>query len=269
MRASKGTGLALGRSLLVLVLLGVLIGGVYQVLLTNQRIQSHRAGEVDGPTSLQAGIEVLAQELREASPSGGDLTRIGRREVAFRASRAFGITCGIVSREPLTLAVVPEGRRFAVGDQLFVFSAGHGMAMNDDAWVPWRVEAVEEAGSCGESDTEAQVLVMDGDSRSHAGAGIGRGSFVRAWEPVRYFVETLDGEPHVILDRAGERTRLIGPLADDEGFELNYFDELGRATADPSVVRTAEVTLRALGQADGSRRVRAVDSLSTLIFLRN
>ena len=250
------------------VLVAVLMGAIYQVLAANQRIATVQRKQLLDQQTLSMGIDLLAQELREVSAVGGDLTMLGSQMVAFRAFRAFGLTCEVLSDGPVSLRVAYQGTRFQKGDQVYLFVDGDPEISEDDHWRPFEVAEAHAGGSCGEDGIDAQELTLSGPGPSALEGKIHRGAVVRSWEEVQYAVGRVRGEPYLIRAENGHRSPLVGPLAERNGFELRYLDVEGSPTMALTEVATARITLRTQGDQEG-RLGPVGDSLTTSVFLRN
>ena len=102
-RSAKG-GFTLIEILVVAVLGSLLILSAYQVLQVTQQSYTTIHNKVTDQNSLRAGADVLFSELREISPSGGDLLAIdsddATAEAYMRAAGQSGIpTAFIVGRD--------------------------------------------------------------------------------------------------------------------------------------------------------------------------
>ena len=262
----RGAGLP---ALLVgVALVAVLTGAIYQVLVTNRRIVTVQRKQLLDQQALSTGIDLLAQELREVSAVGGDLTMLGSQMVAFRAFRAFGLTCEVLSDGPVSLRVAYQGARFKMGDQVYLFVDGDPEISGDDHWRPFEVAEAQAGQRCGEDGIDAQELRLSDPGLSALEGRIHRGAVVRSWEEVQYAVGRVRGQPYLTREENGHRSPLVGPLAERNGFELRYMDVDGNPTMALTEVATVRITLRT--QRDQEAGLGPVgDSLTTSVFLRN
>jgi hypothetical protein len=256
--------------LLVAVVLGALIlGSIYQVLVTNQRISAVQREQVLGQQTVRAGLDVLARELRELSAGAGDLVAMEADRVEFRASRAFGLACEVVNSTPPVLTVAIEGNAFQDGDDVFVFGDGNAQIASDDQWFSVTVDAAVAGETCGDDDVLAQELRLSGPLAQADANSIRRGAIVRQWESVEYELRAVDGGVFLVRISGGEAARLVGPLRPDDGLAFEYLDEDGNATAVAANVARIRITLRTFSAVRTEQGRVVADSLTTSVFLRN
>jgi len=255
--------------LIVAMMIGtVLIGAIYQVLLTNQRVATVQREQVLGQQTVRAGIDLLAQEIREISAAGGDLVTLNASSVGFRALRAFGVACNVVNSVPPVLRVANEGRAFVVGDSVFVFADGNPLIAADDQWFMAAVTSVTNGLTCGTDAVNAQSLSLSAPGTQANSNLIQMGAIVRGWQGAQYSLATVGGIVYLVRQQGGETARLVGPLRGGDGVTFRYLTENGAATNVPANVARIEITLRSLsGLTDNG--VQLVDSLTTSVNLRN
>ena len=106
-------------------------------------------------------VEVLFAELREVSPSGGDILAMSQDSITVRLMRKFSIVCGtdwtgqpkvrVISDFVLnsgdTLYIMGGTNRFATGDSVFVFADNDEDMIRDDAWIAARITPREAMAS--------------------------------------------------------------------------------------------------------------------------
>lgn len=281
--------------LVYMVIAVIVVGGVYQVLIGQNRLYSKQRELQDVRGTLRAAGNLLAFELRQAASSEGDLYAISDTSFMLRSMIGSGVLCRI---EPVTGFVysfykvtgsVEPRPKLANGtprDSLFLFSAG-GTGTGDDQWLTLGVDtmttntgAVDGMEFCvwGDSSTIASDLLVRVDT---AGVGVPTGVTIGA--PVRFFERVQYGLyqdggrwwlgralPQVLDDYE----RLIGPMMppNDSGLALIYYDASGNPTSDPSQVRMVDIVLRAesLKQARGDEGMPAAqeDSMTIRVYLR-
>ena len=260
--------IALPVLLVGVVLAGMLMGAIYQVLVANQRISTAQSGQLIAQQALSAGIDLLAQELRGVSAVGGDLTITGDQMVAFRAPRAFGLTCEVLSEQPLTLRVAQEATAFEKGNHVYVFVDGDPQIGEDDSWHAFEILTAVDGLTCGEDGVEAQELRLSSPDPHAARGKVRQGAPVRSWQDVLYTVGQVRGEPYLIREAEGQRAPLGGPLQTENGFEIRFMDGAGELTSATREVTTVRITLRTRGEGNGLSG-SVGDSLATSVFLRN
>ena len=246
----------------------VLMGAVYQVLVTNQRVSVVQSEQVAGHQTVRAGIDLLTQELREVSAAGGDLLVIEEDRVSFRALRAHGLVCvgGSVTTPVLRAAVMT--RSFLAGESLYVFADLDPETAADDAWLETTIQDAEDEQTCGADNHPAQNLTVTGFDATHW-TSIRQGAPLRSWEEIEYTVEAFSGELYLVRVAGGSVARLVGPLRDGDGLRFDYLDEDGDPAATPAEVRIVTLELRTASLATTESGEAIGDSLTTSVQLRN
>jgi len=257
--------------LLVAAVIGtVLMGAVYQVLVSNQRISGVQREQVVAHQTVRAGLDLLAQELREVSASGGDLLVLGGDSVAFRAFRAHGVVCAVAADGATSIRVMPLGRPFADEEQLYVFADDDPETAVDDAWFSSITQSAGTLGAvtCG-ADNRAAQRIMPGLSATQL-LRVRPGATVRSWERVRYGMVVRNGESFLMRQVQGQAAApLVGPLEPGVGLVFDYLDAIGNETAAAAQVARVQITLRTMSEARTEAGQQVRDSLTTSVFLRN
>jgi len=269
-RGHPSAGFTLVELLIAAVIATILMGAVYQILVTNQRISGVQREQVVAHQTVRAGIDLLAQELREVSASGGDLLVLGGDSVAFRAFRAHGVVCAIGADGPSSIRVMPLGRPFVNEEQIYVFADDDPETAVDDAWFRSTVQDAGTLGAvtCGSDNREAQGI-MPGLSAAQL-LRVRPGAIVRSWERVRYGLVVRDGESFLMRQVQGQAAApLVGPLAPGVGLVFEYLDAVGNETAAAAQVARVQITLRTVSEERTEAGQQVADSLTTSVFLRN
>lgn len=256
--------------LMVAILIGtILMGSIYQVLVTNQRLALVQREQVLGQQTTRAGLDLLVQELREVSAGGGDLTAIQNNRVEFRALRAFGVACQVVNGPPPLVTVANEGRPFVAGDSVYLFADGNPAIAADDQWFTAAVTEVTNGLTCGTDAVPAQRLALSGPADEDTADLILSGTLVRRWEGVAYAMQEINGVTYIVREQGGSTDRLVGPIRSGNGLTFRYLDDTGVQTNIPASVVRIEVTLRTLSNARDQAGALVMDSLTTSVNLRN
>lgn len=264
-------GFTLVETVVAMLIAAILLGATYQVLVTTQRVSTVQTEQILANQTVRAAVDVLAQELRETSIAGGDLTLADADRVEFRALRTFGVAC--VVDEP-SLRVANFGRRFSTQDRVFVFADGDRSTAVDDTWHPATVVDIPGLSEfCpGSPPKPAQRLALAGGIDGEWG-GVRQGAPVRGFQVVAYHEGEVDGEPYLVRTAEGATVPLVGPLDPDGGLELEYLDADGNVLGTPATpgnVRRVRITVRA---ASGARMAPGADPvggvLTTTVFVRN
>jgi len=266
----RSAGFTLVELLVAAVIGTVLMGAVYQVLVSNQRISGVQREQVVAHQTVRAGLDLLAQELREVSASGGDLLVLGGDSVAFRAFRAHGVVCAVAADGATSIRVMPLGRPFADEEQLYVFADDDPETAVDDAWFSSITQSAGTLGAvtCG-ADNRAAQRIMPGLSATQL-LRVRPGATVRSWERVRYGMVVRNGESFLMRQVQGQAAApLVGPLEPGVGLVFDYLDAIGNETAAAAQVARVQITLRTMSEARTEAGQQVRDSLTTSVFLRN
>lgn len=267
-RAGRTAGFTIVELLVAAVVASILMGAVYQVLVTNQRISVVQREQMAGHQTVRAGLDLLAQELREVSGGGGDLLEAEEDQIAFRALRAQGIACLVGSAvNPVVNVLVPT-RPFVAGEPLYLFADDDPETDDDDSWLQATIQDADGGVTCGTDLQPAQELTLTGLDAAQW-AQIGAGAQVRSWEEVEYTVQDYSGVSYLVRIQDGDAARLVGPLAAGNGLRFEYLDTDADPTANAGEVRQIRVILRTTSVAQTGSGGSIADSLSTSVHLRN
>jgi len=259
--------------LLVVAVLGALVlVATYNVLITNQRTYTVNAANIQGQQTVRAGMDVLFSELREISPSGGDLINMDDQSVTIRVMRAAAILCDTVPKGPLGLArnpykVVNLGDKVAANDSMWLFDENDSTITDDDTWfriqATVRVDATTCQGLAGQELRFAGATFLVADTPT-------LGSLARVFTTYTYELGAYNGEPYLVR-RASDGTEapLVGPIRADDGVSFEYLDSDGNVTADGDEVAQIVVTVRTESQARDAQGDLITDSLKTRVYTRN
>jgi prepilin-type N-terminal cleavage/methylation domain-containing protein len=277
-------GFTLVELLIGLVLIGILSAGIYQVLVSNQRVYMAQTQRIEMQQNVRAAAAILPAEFRELDATDGDILAMSATGIRIRAMRQLALLCSApvlgVGAPVLTVRQSPfyGTRTFDITrDSILVYYEGDEGTRSDDGWVIGRITSIADA-TCPEVPAAAAWALTTSLS---FGAGqisqtgrIQTGSPVRGFEPVTYgLYQSSDGRWYVGQRQGSAAMQpLVGPLLSN-GLSLAYYDSTGAVTAVPARVALIQVTLRAettnpIRQADGSL-ARAVDSVTTWVSLRN
>jgi prepilin-type N-terminal cleavage/methylation domain-containing protein len=246
----------------------VFLGAVYQVLVTNQRVSVAQREQVAGHQTVRAGIDLLTQEIREVSASGGDLLVIEDDRIAFRALRAHGLACEVGSAGSPILQVAVMTRPFQSGETVYVFGDLDPETEEDDVWIEATIQDAQDGETCGADDLPAQDLTVSGLGTSDWDR-VRIGALVRSWEEIEYGVQDYAGELYLVRIEDDVAARIVGPLDGAAGLQLSYRNATGAATAVPSDVRYVAIEMRTRSPAREQGGGIIADSLTTAVHLRN
>jgi type II secretory pathway pseudopilin PulG len=141
-RRTSESGFTIVELLVYLIIAVIIVAGVYNVLIGQQRLYMKQRELQDVRASLRASANLLAFELRQASASGGDIYGIGPYEVRLRSIQGAGVVCAIHGSQP-RLGLVTRWGEFkdTEVDSAFILSVG-GPSTADDGWVIGRINKV-------------------------------------------------------------------------------------------------------------------------------
>lgn len=271
-------GFTLIELIVVAVLGSLVLGAVLQVLITNQRTYTAQTATVSGQQSTRMALDVLFNELREASASGDDLIGMGRDSLRLRLMRKFGVTCstGIAS---LQLTVLREtnifnmvgSNMFEVGDSVFVYADNNGNTEDDDVWIPATITAVDTAGvTCPQDGAPAATLTFLGQAAAFAADSVGIGAPIRSFKTYTFGDTILYGDVYFARrEGSGPMIPVAGPLKATDGLDFTYRDAFGTVTAVDTDVRQIEVLVRTGSNVLDSRGEVVSDSITAWIYTRN
>lgn len=263
-------GVTLIELIVVIVVAGIVMAATVGLLVSNQRLFSANSEQVLVQQTVRAGVEVVAQELREVSPSLGDLLSISATQLQVRAVRRAGIVCAVTNTSPLTLVVRNRGQAFEEGDPTTFFVDNDVDTSTDDYWATGTLSSVSAGGTCVDGSTGDQTLALSGVAPGTASLQTRVGALVRAFESFTYGFVTLDGEPYLGRVAAdGTSVPLVGPVETGTGIAFEYRDAAGNATTTPADVATVRVTVRASSEARFQDGRQAADEVTRIIHLRN
>lgn len=259
------SGFTLVELLVSVVIAGILLTAIYQVLETNQRISLVQSEQILAQQTVRAGVDLLAQELREVSAGGGDLLRAEAGRVEFRALRSFGIACVV---NPPQLRVVVQGQPFTMGrPDVYLFVEGDPESSADDRWVEARLNELPQNETCPGS-RPARRLVLGGVAGDDW-ADVRPGAVVRSFVTVAYHLASDETGWYLARTMDDETVFLVGPVVPEAGVRFEYLDDRGNVTGVLPDIRQVRVSLLTDSRVR-DRSGRGVEgALATTVFLRN
>jgi hypothetical protein len=271
--------------LIVVTVLGALVlGAVLQVLITNRRAYTAQRATVSGQQSTRMAVEVLFAELRELSPSGGDIIAMSDDTLRVRLMRKFSVVCdtdfGVIptltvrdSITPVTsdsLWLTVGANAFAAGDEVFVWADNDPNRDDDDVWFSATVSAVDDASTVACPDGHGALELRFGGLQAlFLNDSVGIGAPVRSYRTYTFGTTTLNGD--VYLGRRtgnGDMIPITGPLQASDGLEFVYRDSLDAITSDRDDVSQIEVIVRTGSEVLGPLGEMVQDSVRVWIYTR-
>jgi prepilin-type N-terminal cleavage/methylation domain-containing protein len=274
-------GFTLIEIMISLVIMMMVLGAVYKLILSSQRLARGQAERVTLQSNVRVGSLAVLNDLRELNTATGglasdnDILAIAANSITYRGMRGGGFICQAptatevrISRSSFSGYRDPDATR----DGLYVFIDGDPDTETDDAWLPVAITAVSTAAACpggnGITLTTANTAAL---------VGLPTRTPVRFFEVMELKLHQADGQSWLGARSvsAGEAVQpVLGPLANDSGFVLTYLDGAGAVTADRTAIKSIQVTLRGLSEGavntgieGGQARVQ--EALVSQILLRN
>lgn len=274
-------GLTLVELLVVAVLGAVIVGAVYQILATNQRVYTVQQEQIQAQQTVRSGLEVLSAEVRALSIPEGDLVSMDDHRMEVRVPRTLGLVCQTdVDGDERTFLVRPEGRPFREGERVMVFAQNDPSTTTDDRWLDdgGRVDSVEDELlplGCDPDPlggTSGQIVEVGGMGTLIQANQVHPGAPMRTFERFRYGLFEIDGVPYLgrrDLDDGDEEHPLVGPVRPDDGVLFEYLDRTGDPASSTDEVARIRVSIRTESGATGPSGEALSDSLSVTIHPRN
>jgi prepilin-type N-terminal cleavage/methylation domain-containing protein len=276
-------GFTLIEIMISLVIMMMVMGAVYKLILSSQRLARGQAERVTLQSNVRIGSLAVLSDFRELNTvTGGpasenDILAIDANSVTYRGMRGGGFICQAptatevrISRSSFSGYRDPEPAR----DSLYVFLDGDPDTELDDAWLPVAITAVSTAAACPGVIGEGITLTTPNTASL---VGLPTRTPIRFFEVMELKLHQADGSSWLGARSvsAGEAVQpVLGPLANDSGFVLTYLNGAGAVTADRTAIKSIQVTLRGLSEGavntgieGGQARVQ--EALVSQILLRN
>jgi prepilin-type N-terminal cleavage/methylation domain-containing protein len=281
MRLDPRRGFTLIELLVALLLLVIVGGGIYEMLITVQRVSRKQAEVSNLQGNLRSGMQLIQSELSEVfSNAGGagssDIESMSATAIRYRAMRGIGEVCdaqtsSIKIRQPTWSGRAPT----AATDSLLVYWDKDTTKTSDDDWVPAGFTAAT-GSTCPDGVTAAWHLPLGGSGLATQAATIYPPIPIRTWEPMEIGSVTDNGQLWLGIRAVNSQATLVpvvGPLAAN-GLDLEYRDKDGFVTANVNNVKSIWITLRGITDRTvstglGSALNTIRDSLQVRVELRN
>ena len=276
-------GFTLIEIMLSLTLMLIVTGAIYRLIVSSQRMARNQTERMSLQSNVRIGSLAVLGDLREiGTVTGGlvaenDIRAMNANSITYRGGRGTGFICVAPTATQVRIArnTFFGYRDPVVGrDSLYVFLDGDPNSETDDAWLSLPITAVSTATACPGVMGEGITLTTP---NTLALVGLPTGTPVRIFEIMELKLHQEDGQSWLGARSvsAGEPVRpVLGPLANDSGFVLRYLNAAGAETADPTAVKSIEVTLRGLSEGAvntgiGGVPTRVQEKLVSQITLRN
>jgi prepilin-type N-terminal cleavage/methylation domain-containing protein len=281
-------GFTLIEMIVVVALLSVILGAIYQSIGSTQRLTGTQVQRLHVQQGTRAAALYLSYALRELDASDGDLRSASATAVRIRSMRWAGVLCtdpqsipggvGFVVRNSLLFGVRPPSPTL---DSILLFRDGDPTVRSDDRWLVGGLTTLG-AGNC--PDGAPGTVVNAGITAASGGpdsalVGVTFGAPLRGFQIEEIALWQDGGGDRWLARRSANRTgtwtameQLVGPLTTD-GIRFAFFDSTGANAT--SVDEVASIGLVVRGRSPerahlatgGLGYVR--DSVITRVTLRN
>jgi prepilin-type N-terminal cleavage/methylation domain-containing protein len=252
-------GFTLIEIMISLTIMLIVMGAVYKLMLSTQRLSRGQAERMTLQSNVRIGSLVVLNDLRELNtvtgglPSQNDILAIAATDITYRGVRGIGFICQAptatqirISRSSFSGYRDPQ----AVRDSLYVFIDGDQDTEVGDAWLPVAITAVSTATAC-PGAMGAGITLTTPNTPSLVGLPIG--TPIRFYEVMEVKLHQADGKSWLgarSVSAAEPIQPVLGPLADGNGFLLEYLNGAAAVTTDVKAIKSIRVTLR--GISDGA-----------------
>jgi prepilin-type N-terminal cleavage/methylation domain-containing protein len=280
MRLLRNRGFTLVEMVVVLALMGIVMGALYQSIVATQRTTSAQFQRIDVQQTTRAAAMYVSNMLRELDAADDDILLSQATSLRFRAMRWTGVLC--------TVPVENAGEvQFTVRRQLLFGIRGPDAALDsillwlddplngtDDKWLYGELQS-SVAGVCDDlsAGTTLRVDIRAPEDNPTA-MDVKLGAPVRGFQIEEISLYQVGAEYWLgrrTANRAGvwEVVRpLVGPLTDN-GLAFSYFDVNGALPALTTQIASIGVTVRGRSARQVSGRGFLEDSIVTRVTLRN
>ncbi len=277
-------GFTLVELVVVLGLMGIILGALYQSILATQRTTGAQVQRIDLQQTTRAAALYISNMVRELDAAEGDILQSQATLLQFRAMRWTGILC--------TIPFVTAGQvQFTIRGDLLYGVRGPDAALDsillwkeddptirtDDVWLIGGLQS-SAAGVCPSDGSAGSTLRVVFTAASGGNAAATAGTTVGS--PIRGFeVEELSlypqGSDYWLGRRTASRTGvwttvrpLVGPLLAD-GLSFSYFDAAGALPVLTTGIASIAVIVRGRSRRQVSGIGYMQDSIVTRVTLRN
>lgn len=235
---ARARGFTLVEMLIVSIMLTLVMGAVYQTLISQQQNTRHLSAVINSHQTNRTSTQYLAGELREIGTRlARDITSATSSRVTFRAMRKVGFVC---QNNAGSIDVYSLGGEFVAGDSIVVYADQNTQAMADDSIIRLLVQNTDNsaAAGCPGAGSGPWSQMQYSPQRLHVNygtalPGVSVGAEVRSFEMLTYGSFTK-GTDFVFGRQAPGDTAvvLMGPLVWG-GLTLRYFNAAGGEIATP------------------------------------
>ena len=297
-RLRRDGGFTIVELLIYMVIAIVVIGGVYQMLIGQNRLYIKQREMQDVRATLRASGNLLAFEFRQASSASGDLYFISQDSFAVRSIQAAGVICGEHKNKLRYGIWGVSGEFFETSDDSALVFASGDVGTGDDVWKIVAVDKLWDPSGGGVSTCAwGDTLVGKGKGKGSA-TGVdpvdGTGTPELVVEVLGDMDDVYIGAPFKSFRRiqygafqqngrwwlgrrvgsAAAYELLTGPLRppSDSGLVFTYYDRFGNVTTAADSVKYLDILLRgeSLGNVPrpGEAPSAQADTLTIRVSLR-
>lgn len=300
-RSDRRRGVTLIELMITLVLLGIVAGGMMQIIVKQQKFYNGNSSVLGTRSNVRQGIAVFQSDLRAINPALDVYSGYMKpTSLDFREPRGSSVVCAYDKATPAVIVVPPPvlSNGAILTSWLQPPELGDSVLVYDPlarAWVSAGFEITgtapaEGSGTCtgvapaadwsrGWKITLTNSLITLPDT-------LAVGASVRFFRRATYELkQAADGEWYLAFGdcNAARATPCTDPVPiagpylaadnDPPGLQLEYFNASGVATTTPSALRRIDITLRSQGTTpvdmDGRAKGFYRDSLKTSLAVRN
>ena len=287
---SRREGFTLAELLVVAVMGTIILGAVYQTLVSQERSVRQSYAIVGTQQNVRTAMLVLTSDLREISATDSDILAADSVSITYRALRKAGIVCDSDSATGTWVDVLSMGDPFVQDDSIMVYADnGNASSANDDTWINSVVSSVSTSTATlctGNPITNATIqrLVLAIPSPDT----IRPGGLVRSWTRVMYRLDNASATEGNLVRAEGANvgTGTVTALVEDlspiagQGLRFRYWDTARVAIpytslttqANRNTIGRIQVKVRGWAVGAGTGRSGTVrefsDSLVSNIYLR-
>jgi prepilin-type N-terminal cleavage/methylation domain-containing protein len=267
-------GFTLVEILVSLVVTGLVLGLVYNLLITQRRTASGQVQRAAVDATLRASVGLLGHELSEASTAADpDLISIAPESVTYRAMRGTGVACEVTATSVDVLLDSYHAFRQpqAARDSVLLYAGPDPLGARVGEWVSLPVAGVALSRCNGASALHLTTVI---DTGLLPLATLTLPAPLRVFEIMQLKLYSSQGSYWLGARSvsAGEVIQpALGPFA-RQGLELVFLDSLLGSTTNPGAVRSGRVQLRALSSApvrSAATWAPFLDSAQVALPLRN
>lgn len=278
--SQRRLGFTLVELLLVVVLGSIVLGATLRILITNQRIFTASSATINGQQTTRMASEIMFGELREVSPTGGDILAMETTSLTVRVMRKFSIVCEpwdrsgtaadfvVLDTLPGGLPVMAGSNVFADDDSVHVYADNDPNDDADDVWLPARIDQVG-TDTCPNGEAGRRLRFDSPQHDRFLTDSVGVGAPIRSFGEYTFTTVTYDGEPFLGRIEGTDTIPFAGPLRATDGLEFIYRDGSGTVTAVAADVRQVEIKLRTGSEVLNSLGGFVTDSIDLWVYTRN